>query len=188
MTYARANLFLILPALASVLLFQDCATIFRTRTRPISVTSSSAPSTVSVNHKPGGRTPVDIRLARRRKGQVIRIESPGCNPLEIEIGRDTSAPDYLGDALLGAAAAGLVAVAHTTAKGDQDFWTDLAIAAPAGAAIRILIDLTAGEQKGSRTQELLVTLRKAEEPPLVETKFISAKEFKNVKWIRVHRD
>lgn len=184
----RAGLCQILLAVTSVLLAQGCATVFRTRTPPIPVTSSPAPSTVSINQKLQGQTPIEIRLARRRSPQVIRIESPGCNPLEIQVGRDAAAPNYLGDTLLGAAAGSLIALAQATAKGPHHFWTDLAIDVPAGAAIRILVDLIIDEDTGLRTRELLVTLTKAGQPPRVETMVIDAKAFKDVKWIRVRRD
>lgn len=186
--YARATLFLILLTFTIVLLSEDCSTFFRTRTPSIPVTSSPEPSRISVNHKPQGQTPIEIRLAKRRRGQVIRIESPGYNPLEIQVGRDTTAPNYLMDALLGVTAGGLVALAQATSKDGQNFWTELAVDAPVGATIRLLIDLIPDERNGLGSRELLVTLTKADEPPRVDSMFIDAKEFRNVKWIRVHRN
>jgi hypothetical protein len=184
---ARAGLLPILTVSTILLCSPDCATLFRTRTQPISVTSAALASTVTVNRSPQGQTPIEIRLVRRKKGQIIRIESPGYNPFEIEVGRDSSAPNYIGDAIWGAAAGGLIALAQTSARGEQDFWADLAIDAPAGAAIRVLVDLIIGPGNASRSRELLVNLTKASQPPRVDTMSLEAKEFRDVKWIRIHR-
>jgi hypothetical protein len=143
---------------------------------------------VIVNRKPRGQTPIEIRLIRRKKGQIVRIESPGYDPLEILVGRDASAPDYVADALLGAAAGGLIALAQASSSVHRSFWTELAIDAPAGAAVRILIDLILDTGNSAGSRELLVKLTRAVGPPRVDTMFIEAKEFKAVKWIRVHGD
>ena len=181
------RLFLVLT-LTSILLFSNCATLFRTRTQPIPVTSSLGFSTVSVNGKPQGATPVEIRLARRKRGQVIRIESPGYNPVEIQVGRDASAPNFLADALLGAAVGGLIAFAQVSSNDDYDFWTELAIDAPVGAALRLLFDLIPGKGHPLKPTDLIVTLMKAEGPVRVDTMIVDADVFRNVKWIRVRRD
>ena len=143
---------------------------------------------ITVNGKPQGQTPIEISLVRRRRGQIIRIESPGYNPLEIQVGRDASAPNYVTDALFGAAAGGLIALALASAKDHHDFWTAFAVYAPAGAAVRILVDLLIGAEAPPGSRELLVKLTRAIGPPRVETMSIEAKEFKTVKWIRIHGD
>ena len=188
MKHSRADLVPALLALLMALPSPGCATLFRTGTRPIPVTSSPGPSMITVNRKTQGQTPIEIRLIKRRRGQIIRIESPGYDPLEIRVGQDATAPNYVTDALLGAAAGGLIALAQASAKDHHDFWTALAVYAPAGAAIRILIDLLIGAADPPRSRELLVKLTKAVGPPRVETMSIAAEEFKTVKWIRIHGD
>ena len=69
--------------LFSILLAPDCATITRRSKQRIPVTSDPMGATVIVNGVQQGVTPLEIRLARKEKGQVIRIESPGYNPIEI---------------------------------------------------------------------------------------------------------
>jgi len=143
---------------------------------------------ISVNGKPQGTAPVEIRLKRRRRGHVIRIESRGYNPFEIQVGRDATAPRFLMSALLGATVGGLVAAAQATSRVHRDFWADLAIDAPVGAAMFLVIDLMPGKERPSRERELAVTLTKAEGTPRVDTMSVAAGDFLKIKWIRVHRD
>jgi hypothetical protein len=188
MKNVRGNRFFLVSTLTSILLSPSCTTLFRMRTQPIPVTSSRALATVSVNGKPQGATPVEISLARRKRGQVIRIESPGYNPVEIQVGRDATAPDFLADALLGAAVGGLVAFAQASSNDDDNFWTELAIDAPVGAALRLLLDLVPGKGHTLTPRDLIVTMTKNDGKPRVDTMVVDADEFRNVKWIRVRID
>jgi hypothetical protein len=51
----------------------------------IPVTSAPAGATIALNGAALGVTPVEIRLDRKQKNQVIRIELPGYNPVEIRV-------------------------------------------------------------------------------------------------------
>ena len=184
----RKNRFILFLTLTSVLLSPNCATLFGTRTEPISVTSSPASITVRVNGKPRGITPIEIRVGRRRKDQVIRIESPGYNPVEIQVGRDATVPNLLLSAIVGAVDGGLGALAVSTWVRHRHLPTDLAIAVPVGAAVFLLNDLIPHEGKVLRSKELLVTLAKASGTPRIDTMRIEADDFQNIKWIRIHRD
>jgi len=152
------------------------------------VTSFPAPSTVSVNDKARGLTPIEIKLGRRRSGQIIRIESLGYFPFEIQVGHDATVPNLFMSAIAGAVVGGLVALAEKTWEPHSHLPTELAIDAPVGAAIFVLIDLIPGEGKILRSKELLVTLTKAEGTPRVDRISINADDFRKIKWIRVHRD
>ena len=143
---------------------------------------------IIVNGKPRGAAPVEIRLNRRRRGQVIRIESRGYNPFEIQVGRDAAAPRFLMSALLGATVGGLVAAAQATSRVHRDFWADFIVDVPVGAAMFLVIDLMPGEERLLRERELAVTLTKAEGTPRVDTMSVAAGDFLKIKWIRVHRD
>jgi hypothetical protein len=188
MRVTRTNRFFLFLTLMSILLFPNCGTLFRTRTQPIPVTSSLALSTVGVNGKPQVATPVEIKLARRKRGQVIRIESPGYNPVEIQVGRIATAPNLLAEALLGALVGGMIAFSEATFTSYDDFWTHLAIYAPAGAAFRVLFALIPSKGHVSNPQDLIVTMTKADGTPRVDTIIVDAEHFQNIKWIRVHRD
>jgi hypothetical protein len=100
----RANRFFLFLTLTSVLLAPNCATLKeqRKRTQRIPVTSSPVGATVSVNGQQQGVTPLEIRLARKEKDQVIRIESAGYNPYEIRVKRGISPWVVLMDVWLGA--------------------------------------------------------------------------------------
>ena len=95
----NAALLLVLT-LMSVLLAPNCATLTWKRTQRIPVTSSPVGATVSVNGMQEGTTPLEIRLVRREKGQVIRIEAPGYNPFEIRTQRNISFKTILGNIVL----------------------------------------------------------------------------------------
>jgi len=96
----NTGLFLFL-ALTRILLSPDCATLTRKKTQGIPVTSSPAGATVSVNGLPQGATPLEVRLARKPKGQVIRIESPGYYPVEIRLETKRSRGLFFRNFLLG---------------------------------------------------------------------------------------
>ena len=151
------------------------------------MTSSPALSAVSVNGKAQGVTPIEIRLGRRRSDQIVRFESPGYFPFEIQVGRDATVPNLLNSAIVGAVVGGMVALAEKTWERHSHLPTELAIDVPVGAAILLLIDLIPLEGKISRSKELLVTLTKAVGAPRVDTMRIEADDFRKIKWIRVRR-
>ncbi len=101
MKNTRANRFIIFLTLTSVLLAPNCATLTRRRTQRIPVTSSPVGATVIVNGQQQGVTPLEIQMVRKKKGQVIRIESPGYNPVEIRPQRKMSVGPIIGNVLLG---------------------------------------------------------------------------------------
>mgnify|MGYP001123551211 CR=1 FL=1 len=90
-------------ALLVLLIAPGCATLIQKRTQSIPVTSTPPGATVSVNGQPQGRTPLELRLARKGKDQVIRIESPGYDPVEIRPRRKLAGHFVLGNALVGVA-------------------------------------------------------------------------------------
>jgi hypothetical protein len=187
-------LFLFLT-LMSVLLAPNCATLTRSKMQRIPVTSSPAGATVIVNGIQQGVTPLEIRLARKGKGQVIRIESPGYNPVEISVERKFSTAMLLGDVALGAALGfGVVVLvgAYSSSGNDVNFWDGwdetARISIPAGMVAMPLIDWAFGKTYNLDPKELTVTLTKAVGTPRVDTMFIDAEDFQNIKWIRVHRD
>jgi hypothetical protein len=184
----RGNRFFLFIFLTSILLFPNCTTPFRTRMQPIPVTSSLGLSTVGVNGKPQAAIPIEIRLARRKRGQVIRVESPGYNPVEIRVGHIATAPNFLADALLGAAVGGLIAFAQVYSGDNYDFWTELAIDAPVGSALFLLSDLITSKGHTLTPRDLIVMLTRADGSPRVNTMIVDGDDFQNVKWIRVRGD
>ena len=186
---------LLILSLASALLSPGCATLTRSKMQRIPVTSSPAGATVIVNGVEKGATPLEIRLPRKGKGQVIRIESPGYNPVEISVERKFSTAMLLGDVALGAALGfGVVVLvgAYSSSGNNVDFWDGwdetARISIPAGMVAVPLIDWAFGKTYNLDPKELTVMLTKADGPPRVDTMFIDAEDFQNIKWIRVHRD
>ena len=104
------------------------------------------------------------------------------------MGHDAAAPRFLMSALLGATVGGLVAAAQATSRVHHDFWADLAIDVPVGAAMFLVIDLMPGKERLLRDRELAVTLTKTEGTPRIDTMSVDAGDFLKIKGIRVHRD
>jgi hypothetical protein len=176
-------LLLILP-LASVLLSPGCATLMWKRTQRIPVTSSPVGATVSVNGIQEGTTPLEIRLVRREKGQVICIEAPGYNPFEIRTQRNISFKTIYGNIVLCAGMA--VLESEWMDFGDRKRVSILDIAGT--AALFTIIDAISKKGHEFKPTALTITLTKADGPPRIETRYVDADDFRNIKWIRVHRD
>jgi len=178
----------LLTTLSSVLLASSCATMTRGSRQWIPVTSSPARAIVSVNGIRKGATPLGIGLARNKKSQVIRIESPGCNPFEIRVEREFSILHEFGNVLLaslvGGTAAWIAFMYDDTASSDAIS----RIGIPAGIAGFCLIDLLAGGAYSFDPTEITVTLTKADGTPRVDTLLIDADDIPNIKRIRIHRD
>jgi hypothetical protein len=178
--------------LFSLLLAPDCATITRRSKQRIPVTSDPMGATVIVNGVLQGVTPLEIRLARKEKAQVIRIESPGYNPIEIRPKRKMSGGPIAGNFLIGLIPGAVPAFAYNLKHDDEEgdgkrtmlIW--VLAAAACGAA------LTAIDSGGSgyvlNPRDLTVTLSKADATLRVDTMVLDPDDFRNVKWIRVHRD
>jgi hypothetical protein len=130
---------------------------------------------------------LDLRLARKDKNQVIRIEYPGYNPLEIRMRRSYSTPHALFNGLLGGIYGLLIAwkidFHDETASG-----ATLLLTIPATIGAFFLVDMATGAGYNLNPSDLIVTLSKAEGPPRVDTVLIDAEDFQNIKWIRVRRD
>jgi len=184
----KANCIFLLLTLTSVLLTPNCATLTQKSTQRIPVTSAPAGATVSVNGVRKGVTPLKIRLARKEKGQVIRIESPGYNPMEIRI-RRTVASLLIGDVLLGGAAGFMIGWSIFEADDETgDYGTVIWTTIAATICSFFFIDMAIGAGFELNPSDLNVTLTKADGPPRVDTMLVDADDFRNVKWIRVRRD
>jgi len=173
--------------LFSVLLAPNCATLTRQKTQGIPVTSSPAGATVIVNGIEQGVTPLEVRLARKRKGQLIRIESPGYNSIEIRLMRRVSGLPFLGNLLLGLIPGALPAGAWSMAYDGEGAGVIWIVSAVVFGQL-----LMAADSRGAGCElvpkELVVTLTKVDGTPRVDTMRIDADELQNVKWIRVRRD
>ena len=172
--------------LFSILLSPNCATLItRSRKQIITVTSSPAGAKVIVNGVEQDTTPLMIRLARKQKGQVIRIEYPGYKPFEIRMKRSVSVP-AAANVILGVWVGYYVSVAIALGS-HRGGWPWLPCMVGAIGTL-IGIDLASGHGYTLSPSDLTVILTKADGTPRVDTLFVDADDFRNVKWIRVHRD
>ncbi len=156
------------------------------------MTSDPVGATVIVNGVRQGVTPLEIRLARKEKGQVIRIESPGYNPFEIRPKRKMSDGPIAGNFLIGLIPGAVPAVAYRLYHDDEpgDGTRTLLVwmlSAAAFGAVFTAID-SGGSGYELNPRDITVTLSKADGTLRVDTMFLDPDEFRSVKWIRVHRN
>jgi hypothetical protein len=154
---------ILLISVVSILFAPGCATITRKRTQKIPVTSSPIGATVSVNGQQQGATPLEIRLVRKKKGQVIRIEAPGYNPFEIRTQRKISSQTIFGNIVLGAGLAAFSSGMENMGFGERKRVSILDIAGT--AALFIIIDASSKKGYEFEPTDLTVTLTKADGPP-----------------------
>jgi hypothetical protein len=182
-----ANRFFLLLTLTSTLISPNCATLTQKSTQRIPITSSPAGANVSVNGVRKGVTPLQVKVPKNRTG-VIRIESPGYNPMEIRI-RRTGAYFLIGDVLLGGAAGFLIGWRIFEANDETgDYGTVIWTTIAATISSFFLIDMATGAGFDLNPSNLTVTLTKANGLPRVDTVLLDADDLKNVKWIRVRQD
>jgi len=181
--------------LACALFAQGCATLTRSGTQRIPVTSSPAGAEVFVNGACQGLTPLSIRLPRKEKGQIIRIESPGYNPVEIQARRTVSGEAIPGSVLLGfvpGIAPALLYLGTDHARMDpSDKPAILSVYLKSAAVLAMLFvsfDLGGGKGYSLTPGNLRVTLTKADGTPRVDTLIVDRAELQHVKWIRVRKD
>jgi hypothetical protein len=185
---------LVVLALVTLLVEPGCATLLRRTTQRIPVTSSPAGATVSVNGEALGTTPLQIKLTRWKRKQIIRIESPGYNPFEIRAQRKIKADPVAGNLLFGLLVGSVPAAVHrhdhetTEPEGVDDSWLIWVLWATAVSSVFTAMDLGGGQAYEVRPKELVVTLTKVDGPPRVDTIHVDIDEFRDVKWIRVHRN
>jgi hypothetical protein len=154
-------------------------------------------ATIRVNGQQQGVTPLEIRLARKEKDQVIRIESAGYNPYEIRVKRGISPWVVLMDVVKGAASGLGAALLYAGITNEPLVSTDpdafdsekvLVLAIPAAIIGFTLLDLASGKIYTLKPAELTVTLTKSDGTPRVDTMLIDTDDLQNVTWIRVHKD
>jgi len=182
-------------ALMSVLLSPGCATLTRSRQQIVFVTSSPLGAAVTINGIEKGVTPLMMKLDRTLRRPVIRIESPGYNPVEIRVRRKISGETIPGSLLLGLAPGivpALLLLDSDHARIDSSDEPAILSAYLKSAAVLgvlfVSIDLGGGKGYTLTPENLMVTLTKADGTPEVNAVLLDADDLRNVNWIRVHRD
>ena len=131
--------FLFILTLTSGLLSPGCATLTRGRERWIPVTSYPPGAKVIVNGRLQGETPLTLRPVSRRKGQVIRIECAGYDPVEIRLIKKTSGGYFFGNLLLGLIPAMVPATAQSLAHEGEGVLPIWVLSAAAFGALFTLV-------------------------------------------------
>jgi hypothetical protein len=187
--WKRNRVLLLFLTFASLLLSPRCATIIGKSTQRIPVTSSPAGAVIIVNGVEQGATPIEIRLLRKTKGQVIRIESPGYDPLEIRPERRMASISAVGNILLGLACAfPIVRRSGIDTAEMGSFWLRIVLGTAGFAGLFEVLDLSSKKGYEFRPADIYVPLKKAEGTPRVDTMFIDADDLPNIRWIRIRKD
>lgn len=182
---------LLLVILASSLAAPGCMTMKRERRQSVAVTSSPVGAAVAVNGVPKGVTPCALYLDSGEKVQVIRIESPGYDPVEIRPRRRLSGQVLIGNFVLGASFSAFASIGWTVFSSEDSTWRKargawlLGTAALTGLFTATDIVFKRGYQL--RTRELAVTLKKAQGTRRVDTIYMDPAVLQSLKWIRAQR-
>ena len=182
---------LLVLTFTSALLSPNCATLTRQKTQAIPVTSVPAGARVIVNGVDQGATPIEIRLLRSTKVQVIRIESPGYDPAEIRPQRRISRNPIFGNILLGLACASAIPIIRASGfdTGEMGaFYLGIGLRTVGFAGLFEALDLSLKKGHEFQPRGLMLTLKRADGPPRVDTTIIDAGDFQRIKWIRVHKN
>ena len=179
---------LLILILTSVLLSPGCATITRNSEQRIPVTSAPKGATVFVNGRRQGVTPLSLWLVRKDKNQIIRIECPGYNAIEIRPKRRPSGASFFGNLLLGLIPAIVPASLHSLANDGEGAMLIWSLSAAAFGTLFTVVDSGSGAINDLEPKEISVTLKKADRTPQVDTLLVDADDFREVKWIRVRKD
>lgn len=188
---------------ATVILCQNCATIFSKRSMEIPVTSHPAGAAITVDGEFVGQAPSRLKLEKNRS-HTIRLDAPGYHALEIRIKRkasnlfglsilgNTAVFGSIGALVAGAAALPLLFSPFMSSEGREDVQREsekgarLAIAIfLVGAGGGMIVDTLSGANSTLSPAELNVTLAKIEDRPQSGIIFIDADEVRHIKWIRV---
>jgi hypothetical protein len=186
--------FIAAMTVATVFLFQSCATIMRGTSQNIPITSNPIGAKVIVDGEEMGSTPLNLRL-KRKASHVIQIEKQGYNSFMIRTTSNTSILSTLGNLIpwgypLGAGLGGFIGLASTEDDEDcQDAFSrmgaGLFIGLFLGWGFAVLVDSRSGANQTLFPKDLNVTLTKIKGQPQPELMLIDAETFQNVKWIRI---
>lgn len=176
---------------AALFLLQSCATIIKTTTQKIPVTSAPIGAKVLVDGKDMGTTPLTLKL-KKKKPAVIRIEQEGYNPREIRIVREK--PDQgaaiMGNLLLvGIIGAPLLIVALSSDGDIGNFNKTAQVMFPTllvlGTTALITVDFASGAPYSLYPEALDVVLTRADGEPRPDVTEIDEARLRDVKWLRI---
>lgn len=175
-----------LVVLAGSLLLPACAAFVQSDMQAVRVSSAPVSAAVFVNGKPKGSAPTVVWLARSKRGQVIRFESPGYDPVEVRIVRRTNVVPYVLDAGLGIVLSTAYEGAAYLAHDERSSTTWLSL--PLCIGIPVAIDLASGKAVTLGPKTLSVTLTKAGGPPRLHTISVDAKDLPDLERIVVRKE
>ena len=188
----------------SIFLFQSCATIISGKSKRIPVTSRPVRARIIVDGEERGYTPLVLNL-KKSNSYIVRVETPGYNPLEMRISRKVSnslplsilgnmvtlgLPCMIVAALIGAPEASLTLFSFLYTKEEREKANRKAnrlalIGFVLGTGSGILVDTLSGTNFTLSPKELTVTLSKIEGKPQPNFILIDAEQFQDIKWIRI---
>jgi len=180
---------------SSVFLFQNCATFIQGTSQEIPVTSNPSGAKIIVDGKEMGYAPLLLKLKKKKKSYVIRIEKQDYNLLEIKIIRKPSALlSAFGNIFPWGIIGGYVGYGIANVLFEDAKFTMgnlFAYLGTIGAGVilgwggAVGVDRISGAAYKLSPKELNVTLTKIEGKPQPKIITIDAEQFHNIKWIRI---
>lgn len=170
--------------LAAALLLQGCGTIMKGTTQKIPVTSTPPGAKVFVDGELAGTAPVMLRL-KKRSTALIRVESPGSTPQEIQITRSRGkfGRFLLGNLLIAATIA--YALDPNEENNGFEVFPKSTLYALIAFPLAALVDINGAPHYSLSPGTIDVVLKPAGESPHVERISIDEAVFREVRWLRV---
>jgi hypothetical protein len=170
--------------LAATLLLQGCGTIMKGTTQRIPVTSTPPGAKVFVDGESAGTASVMLRL-KKGSTALIRVESPGFTPQEIQVTRSRGkfGRFLLGNLLI----ASTIAYALDPNEENNGFevFPKSTLYALIAFPLAVLFDLSGAPHYSLSPGTIDVVLKPAGESPHVERISIDEAVFREVRWLRV---
>jgi len=190
MTLKRKTQIILALLVSSVFLFEGCATLRRGTSQKMPVTISPAGAKIIVDGEEMGFAPMILKLKRKKKINIIRVEKLGYNPLEIKITRKTSKVPILGNLLLGGSIVSVCTIGFFRSDYSNAVPSTLGIVGLIGGGILLLTapfiaDIISGANHVLYLKELNVTLEKIKGKPQPKIILLDAEQFQNIKMIRI---
>jgi len=206
MIIQRKTQIILALSLSSVFLFQSCATIISGKSKRIPVTSRPVRARIIVDGEERGYTPLILNL-KKSNSYIVRVETPGYNPLEMRISRKVSNSlplSILGNMVTLGLPCMIVAgffihfpptelvppfsflyTEEEQEKANRKTKSAALIGFVLGTGSGILVDTLSGANFTLSPKELTVTLSKIEGKPQPNFILIDAEQFQDIKWIRI---
>jgi len=190
MIIKRKTQIIVALLVSSIFLIEGCATLSRGTSQKIPITISPGGAKIIVDGEEIGHAPLNLKLKRKKKIHIIRIEKTGYNPLEIRILRKTSKAPVIGNLLLGGSMVSVCTIGFFRSDYSNEVPTTLGVVCLIGGGVLLLtapfiVDNISGARQVLSPKELKVTLTKQEGNAQPDLILLDAEQLQSIKWLRI---